>query len=60
MRAIVAVCLAVVATTLESWVGATTQGEEGFEWLTNDVVNLAQITVAAAVASAVAGAGGGA
>lgn len=56
----IATLAAFVATTLESWVGATTQGEEGFEWLTNDVVNLAQITVAAAVAIAVAGAGGGA
>jgi uncharacterized protein (TIGR00297 family) len=50
-----AVCVfaAFVATTLESWLGATTQGEAGFEWLTNDVVNAAQIVVAAAIAVAV-------
>ena len=44
---------AFVATTLESWLGATTQGKKGFEWLTNDVVNAAQIVVAAAIAVAV-------
>ena len=50
-----AVCVfaAFVATTLESWLGATTQGEAGFEWLTNDVVNGLQIVVAAAIAVAV-------
>ena len=50
-----AVCAfaAFVATTLESWLGATTQGKEGFEWLTNDVVNGLQIVIAAAVAVAV-------
>ena len=40
----------------ESWLGATTQGEEGFEWLTNDVVNGVQITIAAGLAVAVGGA----
>ena len=49
----IATLAAFVATTLESWVGATTQGEEGFEWLTNDVVNGLQIVIAAAVAVAV-------
>ena len=44
---------AFVATTLESWLGATTQGKKGFEWLTNDVVNAMQIVVAAAIAVAV-------
>ena len=42
-----------MATTLESWLGATTQGEAGFEGLTNDVVNGLQIIVAAAIAVAV-------
>ena len=44
---------AFVATTFESWLGASTQGKKGFEWLTNDVVNAAQIVVAAAIAVAV-------
>ena len=35
-----------------SWLGATTQGEARFEWLTNDVVNAVQITLAALVAVA--------
>lgn len=48
--AVVATFSAFVATTLESWLGATTQGREGFEWLTNDVVNAVQITIAAGAA----------
>jgi len=41
---------AFVATTFESMLGALVQGKEGFEWLTNDVVNGLQITLAALVA----------
>ena len=48
----IATLAAFVATTAESWLGATTQGEAGFEWLTNDVVNAVQITLAALVAVA--------
>ena len=50
--ALIATLAAFVATTAESWLGATTQGEAGFEWLTNDVVNAVQITLAALVAVA--------
>jgi len=46
---------AFVATTGESWLGATTQGKEGFDWLTNDVVNGIQIVFAAAMAVALGG-----
>ena len=48
--ALIAAVAAFVATTLESWLGATTQGKEGFEWLTNDVVNGVQIIIAAGLA----------
>lgn len=44
------VMAAFVATTFESMLGALVQGKEGFEWLTNDVVNGVQITLAALVA----------
>lgn len=54
--ALVATFAAFVATTLESWLGATTQGNEGFEWLTNDVVNGIQIVIAAGLAVALGGA----
>ena len=54
--ALIAAFAAFVATTLESWLGATTQGEEGYEWLTNDVVNGVQITIAAGLAVALGGA----
>ena len=39
---------AVVATTIESWMGATIQ--EDYEWLTNEVINGIQTTLAAAIA----------
>jgi len=44
------VMAAFVATTFESMLGALVQGKEGYEWLTNDVVNGVQITLAALVA----------
>ena len=40
---------AVLATTAESWIGATVQGQ--FKWLTNEVVNGIQTTLAAAIAA---------
>ena len=43
---------AIVATTFESWMGATIQPQ--FAWLTNEVVNGIQTTVAAAIAMAIA------
>ena len=39
---------AVVANTFESYLGAIVQGK--VEWLTNDLVNIIQISVAAALA----------
>jgi len=44
----IVVAAACVANTFESMLGATLQGD--VHWLTNDVVNMLQITVAAAVA----------
>ena len=50
----VGVCIfaAFVANTFESMLGAAVQGKEGYGWLTNDIVNGIQITVAAFVAIA--------
>jgi uncharacterized membrane protein len=42
------VIAAFIANTAESFVGATLQGR--VSWLTNDVVNILQITLAAAIA----------
>jgi uncharacterized protein (TIGR00297 family) len=56
--ALIATFAAFAATTAESWLGATTQGEEGFEWLTNDVVNAVQITLAAVLAVGLGAAAG--
>ena len=39
---------AVIATTVESWMGATIQPQ--FAWLTNEVINGIQTTIAAAIA----------
>ena len=50
--AVVATFAAFIATTLESWLGATTQGKEEFEWLSNDLVNMIQIVIAAGIAVA--------
>ena len=48
----VGICVfaAFVATSFESMLGALVQGKQGFDWLTNDVVNGIQITLASAVA----------
>ncbi|GBF94344.1 hypothetical protein Rsub_06966 [Raphidocelis subcapitata] len=48
--AAVAAAAAVAANLFESWLGAAVQGRVG--WLTNDVVNAVQITVAAGLAVA--------
>ncbi len=42
------VLAAFLANTFESLLGATTQGQQ--EWLNNDVVNIIQISLAAALA----------
>ena len=48
----VGICVfaAFVATSFESMLGALVKGKQGFDWLTNDVVNGIQISLAAAVA----------
>ena len=45
---------AALANLFESWLGATAQGKVA--WLSNDVVNVLQISVAAALAMALVGA----
>ncbi len=42
------VLAAFLANTFESFLGATTQGQQ--EWLNNDVVNIIQISLAAGLA----------
>jgi uncharacterized protein (TIGR00297 family) len=46
--AIVCTLAATVANIIESYIGATSQGS--VDWLTNDVVNVIQICIAAAIA----------
>ncbi len=46
--AVVVALAATAANIFESWLGASVQGR--VEWLTNDVVNMIQISVAAALA----------
>ena len=46
--ALVVAAAAVVANTFESYLGAVVQGK--VEWLSNDIVNVIQICVAAALA----------
>ena len=46
----ICVLAAFVATSFESMLGALVQGKKGFGWLTNDIVNGIQITIAALVA----------
>ena len=41
---------ATAANLFESFLGAVLQGQEGSEWLSNDVVNMIQICIAAALA----------
>lgn len=46
--ALICAAAATFANIFESWLGATSQGK--VEWLNNDVVNMIQITIAAALA----------
>ena len=46
------VVAATLANLFESYLGATLQGKQQWLWLTNDVVNMIQISVAAAIAIA--------
>ena len=46
--ALIVVGAATVANFFESYLGASLQGK--YEWLTNDVVNMIQISVAALIA----------
>lgn len=46
--ALIVVAAATVANFFESYLGASLQGN--YEWLTNDVVNMIQISVAALIA----------
>ncbi len=43
---------AISANLFESFLGAALQGHEGSEWLSNDAVNMIQISVAASLAIA--------
>ncbi|BBN14855.1 hypothetical protein MPTK1_6g15050 [Marchantia polymorpha subsp. ruderalis] len=48
--AIIAILASQIANLFESVLGATLQGRAGFEWLSNDLVNVANITIGATVA----------
>jgi uncharacterized protein (TIGR00297 family) len=50
----VAICTVAsfLATNVESVIGATTQGKEGFRWMTNEVVNFLNTLIGAAIAIA--------
>eukprot|EP00899_Mesostigma_viride_P002590 jgi/Mesvir1/12331/Mv00518-RA.1 len=39
------IAAAFVANNIESLIGATLQGKQGFEWLTNDLVNVINVTI---------------
>lgn len=41
---------AFLATNAESWIGATLQEKEGFEWMTNEVVNFINTLIGASLA----------
>jgi len=41
-----------LATNAESFIGATTQGKKGFDWMTNEVVNFFNTLIGAALAIA--------
>lgn len=51
--AIICVLAAQVANFCESYIGAALQGREGFEWITNDIANIANITIGASLAAAI-------
>ncbi|KAL2621579.1 hypothetical protein R1flu_001784 [Riccia fluitans] len=48
--AVIALVASQVANLFESYLGATLQGRPGFEWLSNDLVNVANITMGATLA----------
>ena len=41
---------AFLATNAESWIGATLQEKEGFDWMTNEVVNFINTIIGASLA----------
>lgn len=45
---------AFIATNIESYLGATLQGTEGLDWMTNEVVNFFNTLIGAAIAIALA------
>ena len=49
----VCVLAATIANLFESYLGATIQGKEGVAWMTNDVVNMIQVTIAAIIAATI-------
>ncbi|KAG0618828.1 hypothetical protein M758_4G094500 [Ceratodon purpureus] len=51
--AITCVLAAQVANLCESYIGAGLQGRKGFEWITNDIANIANITIGASLAAAI-------
>lgn len=48
--ALVCVAASQIANLFESYIGATIQDRDGFEWLNNDVVNILNILIGAALA----------
>jgi uncharacterized protein (TIGR00297 family) len=51
--AVICVVAAQVANFCESYIGAAWQGREGYEWITNDVANIVNITIGASLAAAI-------
>ncbi|XP_073394447.1 protein VTE6, chloroplastic [Physcomitrium patens] len=51
--AVICVLAAQVANFCESYIGAALQGREGFKWITNDIANVANITIGAVLAAAI-------
>jgi len=49
---VLATVAAFIATNIESWIGATMQGKQGFDWMTNEVVNFFNTVIGASVAVA--------
>jgi uncharacterized membrane protein len=48
--AIICVVAAQIANLCESFIGAALQGHESYEWITNDIVNIANIMIGATLA----------
>lgn len=51
--AFICVLASQVANFCESYIGAGLQGRKGFEWITNDIANIANITIGASLAAAI-------